>query len=35
MNGVTLDHHGPLRHIGALGTYVVGVAIGVTAIATG
>ena len=30
----TLASHGPLRDIGALGTYIVGVAIGVTAIAT-
>jgi len=30
----TLASHGPLRDIGALGTYIVGVAIAVTAIAT-
>jgi uncharacterized membrane protein YecN with MAPEG domain len=30
----SLADHGPLRNIGALGTYVVGVAIGITAIAT-
>ncbi len=30
----SMASHGPLRHIGAMGTYVVGVALGVTAIAT-
>jgi uncharacterized membrane protein YecN with MAPEG domain len=30
----TLAAHGPLRDIGALGTYVVGLAISITAIAT-
>jgi len=30
----SLASHGPLRDIGALGTYAVGIAIGVTAIAT-
>lgn len=30
----SMASHGPLRDIGALGTYIVGVAIGVTAIAT-
>jgi uncharacterized membrane protein YecN with MAPEG domain len=30
----SLATHGPLRDIGALGTYIVGVAIGVTAIVT-
>ena len=30
----SLAAHGPLRDIGALGTYIVGVAIGVTAIVT-
>jgi uncharacterized membrane protein YecN with MAPEG domain len=30
----TLAAHGPLRDIGAMGTYLVGVALGITAIAT-
>ena len=30
----TMATHGPLRDIGALGTYLVGIALGVTAIAT-
>lgn len=30
----TLASHGPLRDIGALGTYVVGITLGVTAIVT-
>ncbi len=30
----TLASHGPLRDIGALGTYLVGITIGITAIAT-
>jgi uncharacterized membrane protein YecN with MAPEG domain len=30
----SMASHGPLRDIGALGTYVVGLAIGITAIAT-
>ncbi|MEU4196247.1 MAPEG family protein [Kribbella sp. NPDC026611] len=30
----TLATHGPLRDIGAMGTYLVGIALGVTAIAT-
>ncbi|GAA1699431.1 MAPEG family protein [Kribbella yunnanensis] len=30
----TLAAHGPLRDIGALGTYLVGIATGITAIAT-
>jgi uncharacterized membrane protein YecN with MAPEG domain len=30
----TLATHGPLRDIGAMGTYLVGVALGITAIAT-
>jgi len=30
----TLATHGPLRDIGALGTYLVGIAIGITAIAS-
>ena len=30
----TMASHGPLRDIGALGTYAVGLAIGITAIAT-
>ena len=30
----TLAEHGPLRDVGALGTYVTGVALGVTALAT-
>ena len=30
----TLATHGPLRDVGALGTYVVGITLGITAIAT-
>lgn len=30
----TLASHGPLRDVGALGTYVVGITLGITAIAT-
>jgi uncharacterized membrane protein YecN with MAPEG domain len=30
----TLAEHGPLRDVGALGTYVTGVALGVTALVT-
>ncbi|WP_433166443.1 MAPEG family protein [Kribbella sp. CA-247076] len=34
LRSTTMAAHGPLRDVGALGTYVVGIAIGVTAIAT-
>ena len=30
----TLAAHGPLRDVGAMGTYVTGVALGVTALVT-
>jgi uncharacterized membrane protein YecN with MAPEG domain len=30
----TLASHGPLRDVGAMGTYAVGIALGITAIAT-
>jgi hypothetical protein len=32
LSSATLASHGPLRDIGALGTYVVGVALSVTAV---
>ena len=32
LTSTTLANHGPLRDVGALGTYVIGVALGVTAI---
>jgi uncharacterized membrane protein YecN with MAPEG domain len=32
LRSTTMAEHGPLRDVGALGTYVVGVALGVTAI---
>jgi uncharacterized membrane protein YecN with MAPEG domain len=34
LTAMSLAAHGPLRDIGALGTYIVGIAIGVTAIVT-
>ena len=34
LRSASLASHGPLRDIGALGTYLVGVALGVTAIVT-
>ncbi|HEY3557546.1 MAG TPA: MAPEG family protein [Kribbella sp.] len=34
LRSATLATHGPLRDIGAMGTYLVGVALGVTAIVT-
>jgi uncharacterized membrane protein YecN with MAPEG domain len=34
LTSASLATHGPLRDIGALGTYLVGIALGVTAIAT-
>jgi hypothetical protein len=34
LRSTTLASHGPLRDIGALGTYLVGLALGVTALAT-
>lgn len=34
LRSATLAAHGPLRDIGALGTYLVGIALGVTAIVT-
>ncbi|WP_392541920.1 MAPEG family protein [Oryzobacter telluris] len=35
LTSATLASHGPLRDIGAMGTYVTGVALGVTAIVAG
>jgi uncharacterized protein len=34
LRSATLATHGPLRDVGAMGTYLVGVALGVTAIVT-
>jgi uncharacterized protein len=34
LRSATLAAHGPLRDIGALGTYLVGIALGVTALVT-
>jgi len=34
LRSATLASHGPLRDVGAMGTYLVGVALGVTAIVT-
>ncbi|TDO66861.1 hypothetical protein EV651_104428 [Kribbella sp. VKM Ac-2571] len=34
LRSTTLATHGPLRDIGAMGTYLVGIALGVTAIVT-
>jgi hypothetical protein len=34
LRSASLATHGPVRDIGALGTYLVGVALGVTAIVT-